>query len=208
MNGKQSSTILKSPKKQEIQPYKKISLESFFPLSENIKNISTSMKNSNKKINLNLDIKSNPEQIRKRIFELNNIFNKNQIIFDNNLKNNNNFFNENKSNFNFSNNSIRQRNSITNLYNDNEINKMKDARNMQMINLNLIGNKILGSNNINNNNLNNSTGEINNLNNIYLQNLFQYNFSQNKINDNSSLNCFLTLWLRQVQGPLHLIMEM
>ena len=186
-----SSTILKSPKKQEIQPYKKISLESFIPLSENIKNISTSMKNSNKKINLNLDIKSNPEQIRKRIFELNNIFNKNQIIFDNNLKNNNNFFNENKSNFNFSNNSIRQRNSITNLYNDNEINKMKDARNMQMINLNLIGNKILGSNNINNNNLNNSTGEINNLNNIYLQNLFQYNFSQNKINDNSSLNCFL-----------------
>jgi hypothetical protein len=82
-----SSTILKSPKKQEIQPYKKISLESFIPLSENIKNISTSMKNSNKKINLNLDIKSNPEQIRKRIFELNNIFNKNQIIFDNNLKN-------------------------------------------------------------------------------------------------------------------------
>ena len=70
-----SATILKSPKKQEIQSYKKIALESFIPLSENIKNVSTSMKNSNKKINL--DIKSNPEQIRKKIFELNKIFKKN-----------------------------------------------------------------------------------------------------------------------------------
>ena len=188
-----SSTILKSPKKQEIQPYKKIDLESFIPSSENIKNVSTSMKNNNKKINLDEHQKSNPEQIRKKIFELNNIFNKNQIIIDNNLKNNNNFFNDNKSNW--------QRNSITNLYNDKEFQnnniildineKMKNAKNMQMINLNLLGNKILGNNNINNNNLNNSTGEINALNNIYLQNLFQYNFSPNKINDNSSLNCFI-----------------
>ena len=201
-----SSTILKSPKKSEIQAYKNIGVESFIPLSEKIKNASTSMKNSNKKINLDEHhiIKSNPEQIRKRIFELNKIYSKNQIILDNNLKNNNNFFIDKNSNFDFLKDSIKKRNSITNLYNDNEIQnnnlildevhingKLKNNKNLQLINLNLLGNKILGDNNRNNNNLNNSAGEINALNNIYLQNLYQYNFNTNKINDNISLNCFM-----------------
>ena len=219
-----SSTVLKSPKKTEIQAYNNTGAGTFIHLNDKIKNALTSMKSTNKKINLDEHhiIKSNPEQIRKRIFELHNgynskknlgasIKNNNQIILDNNLKNNNNFFIDNNSYLDFLKNSPRHRNSITNLYSNNDIQnkitnnlilneQMKNAKNLQLINLNLLGNKLLSPNNISNNTLNNSTGEINTLNNFYLQNLFQYNFNPNNnnnitttkgINDSSSLNYFL-----------------
>ena len=107
--------------------------------------------------------------------------NNNKIIFDNKLKNNNNF--------------LRQRYSISNLYEDIRNNSLLEPQNIylqpneQMINV--LGNKIFTP--TNNTNLNNSLGDIKNLNNIYLQNLFQYNFktnNNNKMNNNSSLNSF------------------
>ena len=115
--------------------------------------------------------------------------NNNKIIFDNKLKNNNNFFEENNNNF------LRQRYSISNLYEDIRNNSLLEPQNIylqpneQMINV--LGNKIFTP--TNNTNLNNSLGDIKNLNNIYLQNLFQYNLNtnnNNKINNSSSLNSF------------------
>ena len=181
-----SSAILKSPQNNEI---------SNISLSDKIKEIGTSIKNNNNKININEE--HNSEQKGKKFIELKN--NNNKIIFDNKIKYNNNFFDENNFNINFDNNDkdyLRPRYSISNLYYDNDIrnNLLSDPQNIYFIQneqmINLLGNKILTSIN---KNLNNSIEDINNYNNIYLQNLFQYNFktnNNNKMNNNSSLNSF------------------
>ena len=126
----------------------------------------------------------------------NNNNNKTKINNNNILKNVNNFFDDNINfNNNYSQNSLKQRYSISDLNFNQNINdfdknvneQIKTGKNLQMINLNLVGNnKVLSTaHNI----LDNSTLDINNnLNNLYLQNLFQYNFNNNtniETNNNS-----------------------
>ena len=89
---------------------------------------------------------------------------------------------------------IHQNNCNSNDFNINE--PLKSLKNLQFINFNSLDNKsftpnnFINNNNYNNLNLSNSSSEINNLNNIYLQNLYQYNFNSNKnpnnINNNSN----------------------
>ena len=116
---------------------------------------------------------SNNKNIQNNNYFNNDIelLNKNKIIFDNILKNNCNFFADNNNiNINFNNysqNIIKKRNSNNDLNNNN--------------------NKLLTLNN-NLNNLNNSKEDLNNLNNLYLQNLIQYNLNNSEINNNSLIS--------------------
>ena len=116
-------------------------------------------------------------------------------ISNNFPKNVNNFFNDNFNNDYSQNSFNNKRYSIRDL-NSNQKNKnyeaviseqIKEGKNLQMINL-ITPNNI---HNHNNNSRNSSLDINNNLNNLYLQNLFQYNFNNNNnINNEANNNSF------------------
>ena len=185
-----TSSNLKSPQKSEILAYKNMMLESNNSLNNNSNN-NTKIKNEEK---------INPEQIRKKIIELNdnnfnNYGNNNScdIALNTNIKNESDYFDDNNININtgYSQNSLNLGYSINelnhnhninnNMNNDNIISeKMKNANSLDLI----LNNKLFAQNA----NLNNSPRKMNNLNNLYLQNLFQYNFNSNTNNEINNIS--------------------
>ena len=209
-----SSTMPNNNENNEYYFHKDRSLEVNQNNKSKVKYFPNIMNNYNKNIIFkdNL-IRNNPEQVRKKIIELNlnnshknlGVSNNNKKLQQKNTKNLNKFIENSYYNINnYSQNSIKPRHSISSLNDDNELqnignknlilgnpyanqnnnyDKIANTNGFKLINDNEFGTDVLIPNNLLNNNLNNSTLEIRNFNNMCLKNSFQTN-----LNNKNALN--------------------